>query len=99
MWFMILSIIFYRIFLLLYKLGIRLVAPWNRKARSWLDGRRGLFRRMKEELAAAEVGRAEVGRRREDKAALSVRQEGRYRSDGEGSRPVIWMHCSSLGEF
>jgi 3-deoxy-D-manno-octulosonic-acid transferase len=76
MWFMILSIIFYHIFLLLYKLGIRLIVPWNRKAKSWLDGRRGLFRRMKEELA-----------------------EGRQRSGGKPTGPVIWMHCSSLGEF
>jgi 3-deoxy-D-manno-octulosonic-acid transferase len=68
-----LSILFYHVFLLLYKLGIRLITPWNRKARSWLDGRRGLFRRMKAEL-----------------------------SGGEGKKPtgpVIWMHCSSLGEF
>ena len=50
-----------------YKIGIRLVAPWNEKARAWLDGRRGLFDQMEAEL----------------------------KSGGA----VVWMHCSSLGEF
>ncbi|HEV2478172.1 MAG TPA: glycosyltransferase N-terminal domain-containing protein, partial [Puia sp.] len=52
------SIIFYHVFLLLYKTGIRLIAPWNRKAKLWLEGRRGLFERMKEELA---TGRSDGG--------------------------------------
>ena len=65
------SIIFYHAFLLLYKLGIRLIAPWNRKAKLWLDGRQGLFDRIRAEMATA------AGK----------------------SGPVIWMHCSSLGEF
>ncbi|HCY89116.1 MAG TPA: 3-deoxy-D-manno-octulosonic acid transferase, partial [Chitinophagaceae bacterium] len=30
----------YHLFLFLYKTGIRLVAPWNPKARLWLQGRR-----------------------------------------------------------
>lgn len=65
------SIIFYHVFLLLYRTGIRLISPWNRKAKLWLEGRKGLFERMRAELAAA------AGK----------------------SGPVIWMHCSSLGEF
>src|ERR1700754_4642388 len=65
------SIIFYHVFLLLYRTGIRLISPWNRKAKLWLEGRKGLFERMRAELAAA---------------------------SGK-SGPVIWMHCSSLGEF
>jgi 3-deoxy-D-manno-octulosonic-acid transferase len=66
-----LSIIFYHVFLWLYKTGIRLVAPWNRKARLWLEGRKDLFGRMRKELG----------------------------DWGGGKYPVIWMHCSSLGEF
>ena len=66
----ILSILFYHVFLWLYKIGIRLISPWNQKAKLWLGGRKGLFERI-----GAEIGRA--------------RQGG----------PVIWMHCSSLGEF
>ncbi|GGB04272.1 3-deoxy-D-manno-octulosonic acid transferase [Puia dinghuensis] len=65
------SIIFYHLFLLLYKLGIRLIAPWNRKAKLWLEGRQGLFDRIRAEMATA----------------------------ADKSGPVVWMHCSSLGEF
>jgi 3-deoxy-D-manno-octulosonic-acid transferase len=66
----IMSIIFYHVFLLLYKMGIRFISPWNEKAKLWLEGRRGLFDGMK--------------------AALG----GDW-----GSAPIVWMHCSSLGEF
>jgi 3-deoxy-D-manno-octulosonic-acid transferase len=65
-----LSIFFYHVFLWFYRLGIRLVAPWNVKAQAWLDGRKGLFDRMESALGGA---------------------------DGAGE--VLWMHCSSLGEF
>lgn len=34
------SLLLYHLFLFLYKTGIRLVAPWNPKARLWLQGRR-----------------------------------------------------------
>ena len=34
------GIIFYNLFLLLYATGIRLVSPWNNKARLWIKGRR-----------------------------------------------------------
>jgi 3-deoxy-D-manno-octulosonic-acid transferase len=68
-----LSIILYHIFLLLYRAGIWLIAPWNRKARLWLEGRNGLFDRMKAVLA--------------------------FSPDKTQIYPVIWMHCSSLGEF
>jgi len=49
------SIIFYHVFLFLYRTGIRLISPWNRKAKLWLEGRRGLFERMRAELATAAV--------------------------------------------
>lgn len=64
------SILFYHVFLWLYKIGIRLISPWNRKAKLWLEGRKGLFERI-----------------------------GAAFSNTPGGRPVIWMHCSSLGEF
>ena len=76
------SIIVYHVFLFLYKTGIRLIAPWNRKARLWLEGRRGLFGKMREELAG-----------RGSPTGAEVR------GSGERKRPVIWMHCASLGEF
>ena len=34
------SIIFYNLFLLLYSAGIRMVSPWNDKARRWIKGRK-----------------------------------------------------------
>ncbi|MDO6429240.1 glycosyltransferase N-terminal domain-containing protein [Flavitalea sp. BT771] len=46
------SIIFYHVFLWAYRLGIGLIAPWNKKAKSWLEGRKGLFDRMAAELGA-----------------------------------------------
>jgi len=64
------SIIFYHVFLWAYRMGIGLVSPWNRKAKSWLDGRKGLFDRIQAALGSS-----------------------------AGEFPVIWMHCSSLGEF
>jgi 3-deoxy-D-manno-octulosonic-acid transferase len=66
-----LSIFLYHVFLWFYKIGIRSVAPWNAKARAWLEGRKGIFERI-----GAEMGSVGV-------------------KDG----PVVWMHCSSLGEF
>jgi 3-deoxy-D-manno-octulosonic-acid transferase len=77
-----LSILFYHVFLWLYKIGIRLIAPWNRKARLWLEGRKGLIERMGAEMNGI-VGKAG--------------QKGKTAADNNG--PVIWMHCSSLGEF
>ena len=44
------SIIFYHVFLWVYRLGIGMIAPWNKKAKSWLEGRKGLFSRMQSEL-------------------------------------------------
>jgi len=44
------SIIFYHVFLWVYRLGIGMIAPWNKKAKSWLEGRKGLFSRMQSAL-------------------------------------------------
>lgn len=54
-------------------MGLRLVSPWNRKARLWLEGRKGLFEKIRAEM----------------EAAARAQKTGR----------VIWIHCSSLGEF
>ncbi len=85
------SIIFYHVFLLLYKTGIRLIAPWNAKAKLWLEGRRGLFERMA--VGLAEAGQAPMAEGRQRSG-----DEGHGRPD-RGSAQVVWMHCSSLGEF
>ena len=40
------SILLYSIFLWLYETGIRLIAPWNPKARLWLNGRKDIFKKI-----------------------------------------------------
>lgn len=82
------SIIFYHVFLWFYQLGIRLVAPWNRKAKAWLDGRRGIFDRIRAEMGPGTEPGAGAGKGA-DVATAGV----------SAGKPVIWMHCSSLGEF
>lgn len=42
------QLFFYQIFLVLYKVGIRLVAPYNEKARKWLAGREDIFQKIEE---------------------------------------------------
>jgi 3-deoxy-D-manno-octulosonic-acid transferase len=44
------SIFLYHIFLWLYRTGIRLITPWNPKARRWVEGRKGIFERIGEEM-------------------------------------------------
>ena len=76
------SIISYHFFLWLYQIGLRLVSPWNRKARLWLEGRRGLFEKVAAEMATSDPEMPVAG-------MAVARKSGK----------VIWMHCSSLGEF
>jgi 3-deoxy-D-manno-octulosonic-acid transferase len=40
------GIIFYTFFLWWYRTGIRMVSPWNHKAKLWLEGRRNIFKQM-----------------------------------------------------
>jgi 3-deoxy-D-manno-octulosonic-acid transferase len=40
------SIFFYTIFLWLYRTGIRIISPWNPKARLWLEGRKDILSRL-----------------------------------------------------
>ena len=44
------AIVFYNIFLLLYKTGIRIAALWNAKARQWIEGREKIFERIASEI-------------------------------------------------
>ncbi|MBS1916832.1 MAG: 3-deoxy-D-manno-octulosonic acid transferase [Bacteroidetes bacterium] len=43
-------IFFYQVFLWLYKTSIRLISPWNPKARLWLQGRENIFENVKTAL-------------------------------------------------
>jgi 3-deoxy-D-manno-octulosonic-acid transferase len=44
-------IFFYILFLFLYHAAIRLAANWNPKAKRWIEGRKGLFKRLENELS------------------------------------------------
>jgi 3-deoxy-D-manno-octulosonic-acid transferase len=94
-----LSIIFYHVFLWFYKVGIRLVAPWNRKAKEWLDGRKGIFERMRADFAGASADGGGSGVGGAGEAAGGAGAGAGGATGGAGKYPVIWMHCSSLGEF
>ncbi len=41
-----LSVLFYNIFLLLFRLGTHLAAPFNTKAKKWVTGRRNIFEKL-----------------------------------------------------
>ncbi len=57
----------YRLSVFFYQLLVRCAAPFNPKARFWVDGRKNIFDQI----------------------------EARVEHD----RPLIWVHCASLGEF
>ena len=62
------TIIFYNIFLLFFRAGIRIASLWNNKANQWLAGRKNIFEILNSELST-------------------------------NKSKLIWIHCSSLGEF
>jgi 3-deoxy-D-manno-octulosonic-acid transferase len=57
----------YQIFTGLYPFVIKLISPFNAKARLWVSGREGVLLKMKKTIS--------------------------------GKDKLVWMHCSSLGEF
>lgn len=61
------SKVLYQLFIRLYPFVVKLVSPFNQKARLWLKGRAQIFERMRETI--------------------------------DSDHPLVWMHCSSLGEF
>ena len=42
------TIVLYNLFLWIYQIAIRIVSPWNRKAAAWLNGRKGIFKTIRE---------------------------------------------------
>lgn len=57
----------YNIFIHFYSLAIRIAGLFNPKARSWVDGRKDVFYKLR----------------------TAVKHD----------KPVVWVHCASLGEF
>jgi len=62
------AILFYNLFLFLYRTGISIASIWNNKAKLWVKGRKNLLERLAGNLVTIDP-------------------------------PIIWFHCSSLGEF
>jgi 3-deoxy-D-manno-octulosonic-acid transferase len=81
----------YNIFLLLYSLGIRITALWNPKARLWLSGRRDIWEAL-QKIRAAEGLTQNAERKTQNTESATGQPE-------TGNQQLIWMHCSSLGEF
>jgi 3-deoxy-D-manno-octulosonic-acid transferase len=88
------SIIFYHIFLWLYKTGIHLITPWNRKARRWVEGRKDVFEKIRVEMKAAATGS-----RPEAATSGKLRATSQTQVNQSPGMKTIWMHCASLGEF
>lgn len=43
--------LFYNLFIILYAFGIKLIAPWNPKAKKWLAGRKNIFQQLENTFA------------------------------------------------
>jgi 3-deoxy-D-manno-octulosonic-acid transferase len=78
---------FYNIFLLLYKIALRIAALWNPKARAWLHGRKDLWEKLE-----ATVGSREPGAGGQETKATDSKLQAK-------DSKLAWMHCSSLGEY
>jgi len=79
-----LGLFFYNVFLLLFKAGIHIAAVFNDKAKKWLNGRKGLWGRLQDEVDRLQVG------------SPATRLIDEYKKK---ATPLVWMHCASLGEF
>ncbi|RYY24533.1 MAG: 3-deoxy-D-manno-octulosonic acid transferase [Chitinophagaceae bacterium] len=44
------SLFVYNLFILLYSFGARIISPWNPKAKLWLQGRKGLFNKLAQQI-------------------------------------------------
>lgn len=58
----------YRLFTVMYPAIIQLASLWNPKAKLWIEGRKNILTRLREDFSGQ-------------------------------SAPLVWMHCSSLGEY
>jgi len=47
---------YYTIFLRFYRLGVGISSIWNQKARKWIEGRKGIFKRMELEVRGSKPG-------------------------------------------
>lgn len=105
----------YNIFLFLYSLGIRITSLWNPKARLWRNGRKNIWAELESAIVSRESANAVNGVRKsaikapkrgtqpqETAGQAEAQPHSPVLSGAEGATsqaPLVWMHCSSLGEF
>ncbi|OQP62047.1 3-deoxy-D-manno-octulosonic acid transferase [Niastella vici] len=95
----------YNIFLIIYSIGIRISSLWNPKARLWLRGRRSIWTEL-QEIRGQEVGKQlpEIKGPKSEVRSKKVESEpenpeGAHSPLTTHHSPLVWIHCSSLGEF
>ncbi|WP_207515469.1 3-deoxy-D-manno-octulosonic acid transferase [Longitalea luteola] len=88
----------YNIFLFIYAIGIRISSLWNPKARLWLNGREDIWLKLQNMLNAEGQGRKAKGERQQTEGAHQ-NAGGSPPPPATSHSPLVWMHCSSLGEF
>ena len=79
------GLFFYNIFLTIFKAGIHIAALFDAKAKEWLQGRKEIWERLKQEVGPLSAA-----------SARDKRQTGAHECQAS---PLVWMHCASLGEF
>lgn len=79
------GVLLYNCFLFFYRAGARLFSYRSPKARLWVNGRKDVFQYLEARLMPAGEGTKPSG-------------PGMPPAEKD-SRPLIWMHCASLGEF
>ncbi len=77
-----------------YTLIIRLLAPFNPKAKLWIDGRKGIFEKLGSTSLTNHASTSLTNR-----ASTSVTNRGSASVTNRGSASLAWFHCASLGEF
>jgi len=77
-------ILIYNFAVRLYSYGIWLASFFNKKAKLWIEGRKGIFEQMKTQLKTTNH---EQGARSWERSRITA------------NKNIIWMHVASLGEF
>ncbi len=83
----------YNLFIILYKLALGLASLWNPKARLWVQGRKNILKKIRQEFQKTPA--VVAGIRKHDGTVMP----GNKKDNPPGQIQTIWMHCASLGEF
>lgn len=88
----------------LYFLSIRLASFFNKKAKSWMDGRTGIFEQLEFRFQTSnEKGVTSNEKPETSNEKPETRKEKREARNEQppttNHKPTIWIHAASLGEF